>query len=161
MPFSSRLLSGDDWQALRTIRLQALADSPDSFQVSLEQALRDPEPVWRGLADGAGPTLLLLDDEEPVAMGGALAYPQSRTAWLWGIWTAPRARGLGLSRRVVGELVAWCHERDLEVRLHVTEGNAAARAVYEAHGFTGTGEQVPLREGSALRMETMRLPAAS
>lgn len=161
MPPVSRILTGDDWEALRGIRLRALADAPDAFQVSLEQAESDPETVWRSLADGAGPALLLLDDDRPVAMGGALAYPQSRTAWLWGIWTAPEARGRGLSRRVVAELVAWCHARSLEVRLHVTQGNAPARAVYETLGFEVTGELTPLREGSPLQMETMRLPVAS
>ncbi|WP_181310310.1 GNAT family N-acetyltransferase [Nocardioides campestrisoli] len=161
MPYVSRILTGEDWMSLREIRLRALADSPDAFQASLQQSSEDPEDAWRARADQAGPTLLILDGEHPVAMGGALAYPESRTAWLWGIWTAPEARGQGLSRRVVSELVEWCRAHSLDVHLHVTDGNDPARSVYESHGFEPTGERVPLREGSPLQMQTMRLRTAS
>ena len=46
---------------------------------------------------------------------------------------------------------------DLGVRLHVTEGNQAARRLYTAHGFKSTGVWEPLREGSALQVEELQL----
>ena len=41
--------------------------------------------------------------------------------------------------------------------LQVTDGNAAARRLYERAGFAATDELSPLRDGSPLRVRTFRL----
>ena len=100
------------------------------------------------------------EDGQPVAMGGAFVSPDSEVAMLWGMWTAPEARGRGHGTRILADLLSWCRERGLAVMLDVTEGNEAARRLYLSHGFVPTGEWQPLRDGSPLRVESMRLPVA-
>ena len=73
------------------------------------------------------------------------------------MWTAPKARGRGYAAGLLTGLGSWCRDRDLGVRLHVTEGNQAARRLYTAHGFKSTGVYEPLREGSALQVEELQL----
>lgn len=158
MTFSTRRIGADDWAALRDVRLRSLADSPDAFGSTLAAAEALAESVWRERASGSGPVVLAFDDSLPVALGGAYAPPDATDAMIWGMWTAPEARGHGLARRILADLLAWCRDRGLGVLLDVTEGNDPARHLYVAAGFVPTGAWEPLRPGSSIRTETMRLP---
>ena len=149
-----RVLDQDDWQLLRTIRLRALAEAPDAFASTEERERAFTEQMWRDRAGGAGPTVLVSDEDEPVAMGGV--FVSTAGAMVWGMWTDPSARGEGHATRMLRELLAWCRERQLKPFLSVSEGNDA-RTFYLAHGFRATGEWEPLRPGSALRCELLRL----
>lgn len=153
-----RTLDVEDWEMFREVRLRALADAPDAFGALAADAAVQPETVWRSRVGGPGPTMVALEDDRPVAVGGAFAPPGESRAMLWGMWTAPEARGRGHAERILVALLEWCRGRGLDVCLHVTEGNDAARRLYERHGFVGTGEWTPLREGSPLQVETLCLP---
>ena len=125
-----RTLTPDDWMLFRDTRLRALADSPDAFGVTLDEARDQPESLWRSRVGSPGPTLVVLDEARPVAMGGVFAPPDEKHAYIWGMWTAPEARGRGHAVRILDALVEWCDEHDLDVLLHVTEGNDTARRIY-------------------------------
>lgn len=154
---SVRRITGADWRDLREVRLRALADAPDSFGVLLTEAQAQPEESWRERAGGASPILLGFDGGRPAGMGGLFLPEDADEAFVWGMWVEPAARGRGLGAALLQELLVLGRESGRAVLLHVTEGNDGARRLYEAHGFRGTGEWQPLREGSALRVESMRL----
>lgn len=155
---SVRRITASDWPALREVRLRALADAPDAFGVLLAEAQTQPEEVWRERAGGPSPILLGDVEGRPVAMGGLfLPDDDPGHAVVWGMWVDPAARGSGLGAALLRELLRLGRESGRTVLLHVTQGNDAARGLYEAHGFVGTGEWQPLREGSTLQVETMRL----
>ena len=147
----------DDWPLLRDVSLRALTDSPDAFRTTLAEAQAREEDVWRQRAEGSAPILVVLEGGRGVAMGGVFTPPESTVGYVWGMWTAPEARGRGYAAGLLTDLVNWCRDRDLGVRLHVTEGNEVARRLYVAHGFKPTGVWEPLREGSALRVEELQL----
>ena len=151
-----RVISGDDWAVFRALRLRALADSPDAFGVTLAEAEANPEAIWRGRAEGPGPLLMAYSRESPVAMGGLHTPENSQEAFVWGMWVDPDSRGQGLGARILRELLDWARRLDRAVSLHVTEGNDGARRLYEAHAFGSTQEWQPLRDGSELRVETLR-----
>jgi ribosomal protein S18 acetylase RimI-like enzyme len=94
-------------------------------------------------------------------MGGLYAPEDSTDAFVWGMWVEPESRGHGVGARLLGELLDRARARtdDRTVLLHVTEGNDGARHLYESHGFVATGEWEPLREGSGLQIELLRLKA--
>lgn len=161
MQIDLRHLGADDWQLFRDIRLRALADAPDAFGRTYAEALEHTPEEWRERTGGAGPLVLVLEDGAPVAVGGVFAPDDDARAMVWGMWTAPEARGRGHAGRVLRELLAWCRARErTDVLLHVTEGNDAARRLYLAHGFEPTGTWEALRPGSPLRIEELRLRSA-
>ena len=157
MDVEVRTITADDWRLLRDISLRALADSPDAFRRTLAEVQALTDDFWRQQAEGSAPILMVLEDGRGVAMGGAFTPPDSAVAYLWGMWTAPEARGRGYASGLLTDMVNLCRDRDLGVRLHVTEGNQAARRLYTAHGFMSTGVWEPLREGSALQVEELQL----
>ncbi|WP_205474059.1 GNAT family N-acetyltransferase [Nocardioides sp. SYSU D00038] len=151
-----RVITADDWEVLRTIRLRALAESPEEFGARLADAQGHPEAEWRRRAGGAGPVVLALSGQQPVAMGGLFLAADSPDAMVWGMWTEPEWRGRGLARQVLERLLIEAGTIGRAVVLHVTEGNDAARRLYAQLGFAATGEWQPLRDGSAVRAETLR-----
>jgi GNAT superfamily N-acetyltransferase len=150
-----RIITREDWKAFRALRLRALADSPESFGTTLEQAVAHPPAVWRDRAGGPGPIVLAHSEDTPVGMGGLYLPDDLDGAFVWGMWVEPASRGRGIAARILQVLLARAREVGRPVSLHVTEGNDTARRLYERHGFTATGEWQPLRDGSGTRIATM------
>jgi ribosomal protein S18 acetylase RimI-like enzyme len=73
-------------------------------------------------------------------------------AHVYAMWVAPDARGAGVGRALLDAVADWASDRGCHrLVLSVTESNEVARRVYEAYGFTDTGERRALREGSDLK----------
>ncbi len=152
-------LGPDDWRDFREIRLRALADAPTAFGVLLADAEQQPEDTWRSRLDQGDPILAVREDDRLVAMGaGWLPPDETDRMVVWGMWTAPEARGRDYARALLDRLVDEARAQGRRiVELHVTEGNDTARRLYEGCDFVATGEWTPLREGSRLRIELLRL----
>lgn len=160
-----RQVTVGDWRLLREVRLRALADAPNSFGATLATARALTDGDWVERAGSGGLTLIAVSEGRPVAMGGARPVDVPSYG-VWGMWTAPEARGQGLGGRILDTLVTWCRresgaEDAGDVVLHVTEENAAARRLYVGRGFAPTGVWEPLRAGSSLRIEELRLDLRS
>ena len=96
MGFALRVITSDDWEAFRAVRLMALANAPEAFGATLADATAQPPQVWRDRSAGAGPVILAFADDEPVAMGGLSVPPEGPTR---------SSGGCGWSRRP--EVTAW------------------------------------------------------
>ena len=161
-PAAPRLATAADWRRYREARLRMLADSPEAFMTTLAQARAQGENFWRGRVGGELPTWLVEDGDGAVVATGGVFVPEPEqptpTAHVVAMWTAPEARGRGLAAAVLDVALGWCRDQGLDdVRLHVTEGNALARRLYVGRGFAPTGAWEPLRDGSALQCEELRL----
>lgn len=150
-----RVIADGDWEAFRAVRLRALADSPDSFGATLEESAAQEPSVWRERAAGPHPVVLAFVDGGPVGMGGLFAPDETTDAFVWGMWVDPAYRGRGLASGILQVLLDHPVAQGRSVLLHVTQGNATARSLYERHGFVGTGESLPLRPGSTVRIDAM------
>ena len=157
MDVEVRTITADDWPLFRDVSLRALADSPDAFRRTLAEARALPEDFWRQQAEGSAPILVVLEDGRGVAMGGVFTPSESAIAYVWGMWTAPEARGRGHSSALLDRVVTWARDVGRTPHLHVTEGNDAARRLYVRRGFEPTGTWEPLREGSPKRVEELVL----
>ena len=133
---------------LRELRLRALRDAPDAFATTVEQAQERPPQHWEDFAvksevAATQVTLVVVDDARWLAMTSCFLDEEvPHAAWLVQMWVEPESRGLGLGRRLVEAAADWARARGVtRLKTSVSEGNAAAEALYEAVGFHPTGER--------------------
>jgi ribosomal protein S18 acetylase RimI-like enzyme len=137
-----------DWEALRRLRLAALADAPDAFASTLAAEVTLPAEVWRRRAqDGpASATFIAVEGAVDVGLIRVFAEPGTPGRMhLVSMWVYPRHRRRGVGRALVAQAVRWAAERRArDVILWVADHNTAARRLYERIGFRPTGVRQPL-----------------
>jgi ribosomal protein S18 acetylase RimI-like enzyme len=138
-----------DWQAVRQLRLSALADTPDAFGATLEEESARPESWWRGRLepDAPGTTLLasLVDPEGVPRPAGLVVVAPSfhgpaSEAGIYAVGVAPSARGRGVGDALLHSAVNHARQSGYaRVVLDVGDFNEVAQVLYARHGFTRTG----------------------
>jgi ribosomal protein S18 acetylase RimI-like enzyme len=157
-------LGADEGPLLQRLRIAALTESPDAFSPTAAEALSHDEVYWQRAAERAASNAdFELFTARISGEGLGLASAQRDAAGIGHIgamWVDPRLRGRRAGARLFDTAVAFLRERGCnDIRLSVTETNAAAIALYQSRGFVLTGEAEPLRPGSSLRNLMMRWQA--
>jgi ribosomal protein S18 acetylase RimI-like enzyme len=151
-----------DWNALRQLRLRALADAPDAFASTLEAEVAFPEEVWRQRADDGPASATFIAREGGVDVGLVRVFAEPDVPGrmhLVSMWVDPGHRRRGVARALVARAVRWATERRArEVSLWVADHNTAARRLYEQLGFRPTTERQPLPSDPARSESRLRLP---
>ena len=97
-------------------------------------------------------------DGSVVGMAWVRLESSATEAHLFQMWVAPAHRRSGAAMAMLASAIEWARERGATALiLSVTAGNSSAGRLYGAAGFQRTGATEPLREGSALIVEEMRL----
>jgi ribosomal protein S18 acetylase RimI-like enzyme len=142
-------LQASDLSAYKALMLHAYATAADAFTSTAAERAAEPDAWWLArIADPRGLTVAL-----GAFLGTALvgtvtiefsARPKTRhKAQVIGLFVHESARGRGTGRLLLQAALATAAARAgvLSVTLTVTEGNAAALALYEACGFTAFGTE--------------------
>ena len=133
----------EDWRELRGLRLRALADSPDAFLTTIDQARERTDSEWREWAEN---TVVFVDDEFTGMAGGFVQ--DDGTPMLIGMWVAPERRGTGLAEELARAVIEWARGLGApRIVLWVVIGNTPAERFYERIGFVPTGVEADLRNG--------------
>jgi GNAT superfamily N-acetyltransferase len=148
-----RAIPGDE-DVVRTLRLAALADSPDAFASTL-----DLEVAW-SLSDwqewiSRGATFIAEDSNGPKGIvAGEPNWDDPGSAFLIAMWVHPVLRGTGTADKLVACVLSWARAEGASgVWLHVDKGGDRARRCYERNGFHATGREiVRRREGLLIEM---------
>lgn len=154
-----RTTTAEDAADLRAIRLEALADSPEAFGTTLDQARAMTEAEWVERAR-AGNHVLAVRDGRVVGMAAAgtnEGYPGTR--WLYGMYVTPDERGRGAAERLVEAVVEATRAAGADaLHLQVTGAMGRARAFYARLGFEPTGERFAMRRDPSLELATLVRP---
>jgi RimJ/RimL family protein N-acetyltransferase len=140
-----RPLAAQDAAAFQALRLQAIADSPTAvWPTAGEEGALTIEEVAGRIAGTSGVTVFgAFAAGELVAIAGLRRETLAQVAHkalLWGVFVAPRYRGAGLARALVGTALAHARETGiLQVRLCVNTANQRARGLYAVLGFRSLG----------------------
>jgi GNAT superfamily N-acetyltransferase len=138
-----RQATAEDWEVLRDVRLRALADSPEAFLDTIEEASAFQESRWRSRAEPTETQACFLR-EDGSGMVSCFVADDPKTVFLVAMWVAPEQRGTRVARELVERVVAWARERDAaRVALSVEPGNDRAARLYEKCGFAETDEPPP------------------
>ena len=160
-----RAFEAHEWAAYRALRLAALSDAPDAFGSTWAAEAERGDAHWRerlerGVGSELDLPLVAEESGELVGLAWGRIDPSERTrANLYQMWVAPSARSNRIGRELLDETIAWARRTGAHVlELGVTCGETPARRLYEAVGFEPFGAPEPLRPGSRLFAQTMRLP---
>lgn len=137
----------DEWERVRTLRLAALADTPDAFGSTLEQELEQPASFWqeRMRNPAAIHLIVRVDDADAGLAVVAPARDPQNSAALYGVWVMPPARGRGAGDALVrAALAAATGAGYTRLILWVGDHNPPAIALYSRHGFEPTGNHATM-----------------
>ena len=130
----------NDWERLRSIRLQALTESGHAFGGTLEVESAEDETAWRAKFEKNDFLIASVD-----GVDGAMMYIEilngdfGATCWVGGCWSDPRFRGKGLMRAMFTFIDQ--QNKDWKIQgLGVWTDNYNAIAAYEKLGFVKMGE---------------------
>ncbi len=140
-----RPIDPSEADALRSIRLAALATDPTAFGRTYDEEAAYDDAHWRMRAAGS-PTsqTFVAVDGDVIGLVGAYQEAPGERVELVSMWMAPAARRRGVGRQLVEIVLEWADERHPpSVELWVTRGNDGALALYRSCGFEVTGEVEP------------------
>ena len=148
-----RRLLASDASAFQALRLAALQESPSAFGSSYED--EHATPVATIAANLAQRNLFGAFDGDALAgmigVGLDSAAKARHKASIRAMYVAPNQRGRGLGKQLLVHALGFAAAMDgvRQVTLDVTANNAAAMALYAAHGFTiyGTEPRAMLVDG--------------
>jgi GNAT superfamily N-acetyltransferase len=153
----TRRLTGEDWRTLREVRLAALADAPYAYGSTLAAEEELDEAEWRRRIATALWVLAVRDGRNAGLVG--VCFPAADTPMLMSMWVGPGHRGHGVGDLLITEILRWVAEkRWSRVVLRVADGNDAARRLFLRHGFTPTGQRMPLESDPGVRTEILSRP---
>ncbi len=161
MDVQIRAIDGDEWRLWRSLRLQAVEESPDAFRSTLGQESAEADDWWKELIGRAAahPRGLLLVAESAGDAVGMLFGRINEGGELLDVgsmWVEPEVRRSGIGRRLLANAVEWgVSAGAVRAELWVGKDNTAAKRLYEQAGFAPTGETEPLRHGSDLVVEKL------
>lgn len=157
-------LTPDDWRSYAQLRVAMLTDAPDAFWTTLADVRDRTEAQWRR---SSGPATLQARDAAGTPLGTLTVLtagtapaigmvPGAGDALVVAVFVIPEARGSGVVDLLLGSALELARDELGASRmvLQVNEHNAAARRVYERHGYVLTGEflQHPERKARDLEM---------
>ena len=145
-PVQIRLLTPLDAPAYRALRLRGLREHPEAFTSSHdEDAQQPPEAAAIRLAAASNSFWGAFAHGELVGVVGlerGRRAKERHKALVVGMYVAPEAGGRGIGRALLEALLAQARGEGLAgLVLTVTEGNGAARRLYEAAGFRSFGSE--------------------
>nr|WP_314256434.1 GNAT family protein [uncultured Devosia sp.] len=138
MSHAIRRLTGDDVDAYRAIRLEALTVSPESYASSPEsfaqrstQSLREQlgKMAFFGVIDTTGQLAGI------AAFGRDEGERETHRGWLLQVYVQPAMRGTGASLALVDAVVEHAQTEVIQIHLMVGAHNAPAIRLYEKAGF--------------------------
>src|SRR6185369_8374024 len=144
---ATRRLRGDEALLLRSLRLLALTDAPRAFAGCVRDELAVATGEWERRALDCATraddyVAIITQYNTPAGLVRAYTPPTAADRReLAAMWVAPWARGIGAGDALVDTIVAWARQMGARaVTLWVNLENAAARSLYDRHGFAVEGD---------------------
>jgi RimJ/RimL family protein N-acetyltransferase len=142
-----RAITEDELPQWWELRLRALHDHPDAFGSDYEIS-RDRGfgyLIERNFGNGLPVNAIFsaLDPEGSILSTVGNTGKRSHIAIIWGVYTAPEARGRGLASRLIDTAITHCRSfpEILQIHISVNADNGPAIHVYESAGFVAWGRE--------------------
>lgn len=131
-----RVLSPDDWELWRDIRLRALAESPEVFGSTLAEWQSADEDRWRRRLTAVPFNVVAVVGGMAVGQASGTQLDSEQRVGLISMWVAGSARGSGVADVLVAAVRDYAERAGaIAVRLSVRRFNERAIGMYERAGF--------------------------
>jgi ribosomal protein S18 acetylase RimI-like enzyme len=143
-----RALTSADAEAFRALRREALIDSPHAFAESLNEHDAVPPRAYavRIAALNENQFIVAAFDDAGSIIGSVgfsrnTGEKSRHKATIWGVYVKPEARGSGISKAMMLEVIRRAKALDglEQIKLGVRSGQSAARNLYVSLGFESWG----------------------
>lgn len=147
MKVSVRQLCIDDWNILRSMRLQALKECEGMYLSSYKQGLERTPEDWQETLTGDDRAIFgLFDGNKPIGLAAVFTWkndPTQKTGVMAMGYIVSDYRGRGLVRHLYDARIAWAkkHAAIEKLRISHREGNEATKRAAIANGFVYTGQK--------------------
>ncbi len=143
--------------ALREIRLEALADTPDAYGETYDECVAWSEATWATKAEQWNFYLAEVNGRVVGMARGESHEAESDRRFLFAMYVSPSARGTDAARLLVDEVSAWAKAQGADaLHLYVSNAVPRARAFYVKAGFVTTGSSVSMHRDESLVCDEMR-----
>lgn len=143
-----RALTEDEWETYRTLRLEALQESPEAFVANHEDEAEQAEDFWRARMVRSV-RLVAEADEEPVgvvSLGDAAENDSEDGGQLFGLWVRPDWRGRSVAANLVRQGARIAADQGFSRLFYwVGSDNGRAVAFASSFGFRPTDDRRPMR----------------
>ncbi|MBZ5202214.1 GNAT family N-acetyltransferase [Planomicrobium chinense] len=142
-----RELTAEDAASYRELRIEALTNNPDAFGSVLEDALQKPvEMTAESLASQLAVTFGAFWEGQLVGNVTLLreaGKKMKHRANVVAVYVTPRARGNGVAKRLMEELLDYANEWEgiEQLYLAVSSNNRSAIGLYQRFGFEKYGTE--------------------
>jgi len=151
-----RRLNEGDWQAFKSLRLEALEQEPQSFAADVEEYRKQPDEYWESRSRGNPSTFTVgaFINGHLVGMVGLSRHLPTKIrhkAFIWGMYVSSAHRRVHLGSQLLGGVLQEARAMEgLElVTLSVVATNTPAVELYRKYGFKSFGtEPRALKVGS-------------
>ena len=139
------LLSQDEWERLKAIRIRALIENPEAFGAALVEVEAQSREAWLKLFEKEDYLVASINGMDVGMLYiEVLNGDHGATCWIGGCWTDPSYRGNGVMRALFNYIDHHAKEKDwVRQGLGVWIDNLLAIKAYESLGFTFAGEKMP------------------
>ena len=146
-----------DAAALREIRLEALADTPDAYGETYVECVAWSDATW---VEKAATWNFYLAEIEGRVVGmarGESHDAREEAKFLFAMYVSRAARGTDVARCLVDAVSAWASAQGAPaLHLYVSNAVPRARAFYAKVGFLPTGSSLTMHRDESLVCEEMR-----
>lgn len=128
----------DDWHTLKSLRLDALQDSPDAFTASYAETQKHSDDEWKSRAAQQSKCqyLLAFDDHSAIGMVGVIV-DESNECHVVAMWVKAEYRAKGVAALLIESIKTCAQEKGhLMLHLRVTPDNFRALRFYQKQGFS-------------------------
>ena len=141
-----RQVRAAEWERIRDLRLRAIADSPEAFAATLEEARQRSDDEWRdrfAFSEGARYFVEEVSDRGLVGMAFGFYDATTKVACLGGMFVERAHRRAGIGLQLAEAVESWASERGAErIELEANPGIASALRLYESRDFRQPGAAV-------------------
>ena len=143
-----RALTEDEWETYRSLRLEALQESPEAFVADHDTEAAEPEDFWRARMKRSVRLVADADGEAVgvASIGDATESDSENGGQLFGLWVRPDWRGRSVAANLVRQGAKIAADKGFgQLFYWVGSDNGRAVAFASSFGFRPTDERRPMR----------------